>query len=243
MSKRNGFTLIELLVVVAILALLVAILIPAVSQGRNSAKVTLCATNQHQIGIAWNVYLYRNDDTFPRWQQNIQWFYGGREPSIASPSFWVLDYRPLNRYVALAEQDQDRAELFRCPADRPILDDHGQPAVTKGYTTYEYVGNSYPMNWMLLIPYDRQNGQFLFGENFQLKDVEIPHDRMMLAGDCQWYYTVNDAIWDAHFHNRQDRMNLLFLDGHVAFTQLVRGEAQTAQYSIFPWEVYPSQED
>ncbi len=243
MPRRSGFTLVELLVSVSIIALLVAILIPAVKQARDSAKVLLCATNLRQIGIAWNVYLSSNDDTFPSWEGNMQWFYGGREPSIASASFWVLDYRPLNPYVTLSEQDQEWAELFRCPADRQILNDKGQPAVSKGYPTYEYYGNSYPMNWLLLIPYDQKNEQYLYGKNFRLNDVEVSHSRLMLAGDCQWYYTVNDATWDAHFHNRHDQMNLAFLDGHVAFTQLIRGEAQTAEYSIIPWPVAPSEED
>ena len=99
------------------------------------------------------------------------------------------------------------------------------------------------MNFLLLIPYDRKNEKYLYGENFRLNDVEISHSRLMLAGDCQWYYTVNDAIWDAYFHNRHDQMNLVFLDGQVAYTQLVRGEKQTAEYSIVPWAVDPSEED
>ena len=149
MRERNGFTLIELLVVVAIIALLVAILMPAINQARDLAKLNLCSTKLQQIGLAWHIYLSSNDHTFPKWRLNIQWFYGGREPCIASPNFWALDYRPLNPYVTLTEQNQDQAELFRCPADRPIVDDQGQPGVTKGYTTYEYLGNCYLMNWML----------------------------------------------------------------------------------------------
>ena len=138
MPRRSGFTLVELLVSVSIVALLVAILIPAVKQARDSAKVLLCATNLRQIGIAWNLYLPSNNDTFPVWRRNLNWSYGGMEPSIASAGFWGQDYRPLNPYVALSEQDQEWAEVFRCPADRPILNDKGQPAVSKGYPTYEY---------------------------------------------------------------------------------------------------------
>ena len=243
MRQGNGFTIIELLVVVSILALLVAILVPAVNQARALAEVTLCATNLHQIGIAWHVYLHSNNQTFPRWRMNIHWFYGGQEPSMASEYNWVLDYRPLNPYVALTERDQFRAEIFRCPADRAILDDQGQPTVTDGYTTYEYFGNCYMMNWMLFIPYDLENEKFLFGKEFQLNAVEVSHSNLILAGDCQWYYTMNDTVWDAHFHNREERMNLLFLDGHVAFTQLVRGEWLTPEYTICPYTISPWEED
>lgn len=242
-QKNNGFTLIELLVVVSIIALLVAILIPAINQARNLAEVTLCATKLQQIGLAWHIYLSSNNYTFPRWRLNMQWFYGGREPCIASPYIPALDYRPLNPYVALTEQGQERAELFQCPADRPIVDDQGQPRVTKGYTTYEYLGNCYLMNWMLLVPYDQQAEKFLYGKNFRLDDVEVSHSGLLLAGDCQWYYSLNDTFWDAHFHNREDRMNLLFLDGHVAFTQLVRGEGLTPKYNVYPWKVDLSEEE
>ena len=75
----------------------------------------------------------------------------------------------------------------------------------------------------------------------RLSDVRIPHSRMVLAGDCQWYYSVLDAPWDAHFHNRQDRMNLMFLDGHVAYVQIVRGAEAMETYSFLPFEAeYPS---
>jgi len=55
-----GFTLIELLVVVAIIALLVAVLIPALSRARKSAKTTTCGAHLHQIGLANEMYINEN---------------------------------------------------------------------------------------------------------------------------------------------------------------------------------------
>ena len=63
-TRRVGFTLIELLVVVSIIALLIAILLPSLKKARTQAKITKCATQLHDIGVA--LMSYANDyDRFP----------------------------------------------------------------------------------------------------------------------------------------------------------------------------------
>ena len=57
--RRAGFTLIELLVVVAIIALLVAILVPAVGRAREEARLAVCASSLKQYGLSW--FLYAQD--------------------------------------------------------------------------------------------------------------------------------------------------------------------------------------
>ena len=219
----HGFTLIELLVVVAIIALLVAIIVPAVEQAHNQAKIVVCGSNLHQIGIAWQSYLADNNYTFSTRAHNGHFFYGGKDPARISElypdSVLVLDYRPINPYISMSERDEYWGEAFHCPGDRAVMG-----GVADGYTAFEFFGNSYMANpWLL---------------GLRLDSFDIIPSRLLLAGDYQWYLSHADSSVEAQFHSPEHWVNLVFLDGHVSFTRIWPWDATdvTRQYNISPYE-------
>ncbi len=72
MSKRKGFTLIELLVVIAIIALLMSILMPALSRVKAQAQDVLCKNNLHSWGLIWKIFTDENRGLFPDNRGDVQ---------------------------------------------------------------------------------------------------------------------------------------------------------------------------
>ncbi len=96
MSKRNAFTLIELLVVIAIIALLMGILMPALSRVKKQARAVACRATLKQWGPIWYMYCNDNEGSFPSGNDNVSWTRGE----------WIL---------ALRSAYETKSEILRCP--------------------------------------------------------------------------------------------------------------------------------
>jgi len=80
MYKRRAFTLIELLVVISIIALLMAVLMPALQRVRKQAKNVMCRSNLRQWGMVWAMYLQDSSGKFPdyladNWMRQLVQYY------------------------------------------------------------------------------------------------------------------------------------------------------------------------
>lgn len=72
----RGFTLIELLVVISVIALLISILLPALSRAREATSRVLCLSNQRQMGISLNIYMAESNEWLPMFDSSINAYSG-----------------------------------------------------------------------------------------------------------------------------------------------------------------------
>jgi prepilin-type N-terminal cleavage/methylation domain-containing protein len=115
-AHRYGFTLIELLVVIAIIAILAALLMPALERAREAARTSSCLSHFHQVGLAQVMYLGDYDDhlpaaasTYAEWHVNRLLGYGMLSeylrPGMTAAQFKHIETGPLSCPSVRADAD------------------------------------------------------------------------------------------------------------------------------------------
>ena len=115
---RPAFTLIELLVVIAIISILAALLLPALSAGKEKARTILCLSNQKQIGLALTMYSDDHQDLL------IPADYDRRRGAAANDGWPNILYN--NHYLPAQTTDGYykvplSGSVFRCPSGLPAV--------------------------------------------------------------------------------------------------------------------------
>ena len=129
-NRPKGFTLIELLVVVAIIALLVSILVPSLTQARKITLRTVCASNLHQLHVGTMTSATANDGQILAYGAG-DWYYDGG---------MIMLWRSKAEHPPALDYFGQTPELWYCPAN-PVKPDTSFPWPGLG------LPDAYPRSW------------------------------------------------------------------------------------------------
>lgn len=218
-KSYRAFTVLELVVVIAIIGILAALVLPALSAAKSKVKQTACLGNLRQINLGIRLYCDDSSDVSPV----------TKTPSVHMPS---LAYKELMKsYVALKGRSSPQDRIFACPADTYYYDQikdsrgfyniwirvpHGQHEQRRfDYSSYWFNGFNFHTND------NPELAAWLGIAGRKMASIKDPAKTILVAEAPAFYpYSWHDpSLGEGHmFNDAQDVVS--FVDGHASYIKI-----------------------
>lgn len=249
-THTHAFTLIELLVVISIIALLVGILLPALSAARRTAQDSVCLSNERQVGIAIMSYATDNTDYFviyanSKGASKNHWRDGDAEVMWTS-------------LIAIGGYGAER-KMFKCPSF-PTADQNNYSILVADLddpSDLRWRDTDYGINWYSLAgrvhcepPASNPAALHLRWNTSSRVDMVTKPTETLLTADSWYERFENDDTWQRgqgviggtptswggpHGRHNNQKCNILWADGHVAGMNFPSLHNQSDGLENGPW--------
>jgi prepilin-type N-terminal cleavage/methylation domain-containing protein/prepilin-type processing-associated H-X9-DG protein len=224
--RRRAFTLIELLVVIAVIAILAALLLPALARAKSQAQSIACLNNVKQLETCWHLYTMDNADALP--PNNFVYEITLPPSPIVQKASWCTNLAPFDADISGIQNGllfpyNSSPGIYHCPADKSTIQTFdGTPLPTpriRSYNMSQSIDGT---------PDPSLSGQPCFTKYTQIMNpsptslitfLDVHEDEIIdtqfgipVPAEFSWY---GITWWDVPANRHNQGCNLSFADGHA----------------------------